>query len=93
MVTDKLLTAKEAAALLCEHGIKTHEKTLRSYAQSGDIRAQRDVRPGTRNIMTRPWLFRRSHLLEDMGAHRVHNRETQYHEMMANGGYLVGAER
>ena len=47
MVTDPLLTAREAAALLCEHRIKTHEKTLKSYAQSGDIRAQRDRRPGT----------------------------------------------
>ena len=90
MVTDPLLTAREAAALLCEHGIKTHEKTLKSYAQSGDIRAQRDRRPGTKNIKKAKWLFRKSSLLEDFGAMRVHNRETQYHEMLANGGFLAG---
>lgn len=48
MVTDPLLNAKDATALLREHGLKICEKILKSYAQAGDIRAQRDVRPGTR---------------------------------------------
>ena len=86
--TDPLLRASEAVKTLANYGIKVHEKTLRRYAASKTVRAQRDVRPGTKRISKATWLFRRSTLLQDFGAMRVPNNGTRYDEIVAQGGAL-----